>query len=403
MVSLPTNIDATYADSGSDASVKLHQQYHDTVHGLLNTGRGLPTTIQSKTATYTAVTGEFVLADVSGGAFTVTLPASPDLGALVAVEKTDTGANLVTVAAASTGTITYRGASAGTATIANASVWIFEADGVGANTWRVVATNAGSNGTNGTNGTNGNTVLNGSGAPSSGTGVNGDFYIDTTAESMYGPKAAGAWGSGTSLIGPAGASGSPSPLFGSSNAQWQSGENALLANTSAGGHSHATNLLVMSVPFIPVSNITIDKLQVFVLTGGSAGSVLRFGIYQVSSSSNPYAVALSSAYATKLYESAAGIASTTSSAAVTDTLATPLAVSAGTPICFAIVAQTASPTWYCTQLTGMGGSPYGTNGAANGVFVATSASAVSGALPATYTPSAFVTQWGNGINFHRSA
>jgi hypothetical protein len=56
-------------------------------------------------------------------------------------------------------------------------------------------------------GDNGLSLLNGSGAPSSGLGVNGDFYIDTTADAIYGPKTAGAWGSPTSLIGPTGASG----------------------------------------------------------------------------------------------------------------------------------------------------------------------------------------------------
>ena len=41
----------------------------------------------------------------------------------------------------------------------------------------------------------GNTVLNGSGVPSSGTGNNGDFYINLSATppTLYGPKAAGAW------------------------------------------------------------------------------------------------------------------------------------------------------------------------------------------------------------------
>jgi len=35
--------------------------------------------------------------------------------------------------------------------------------------------------------------------------MNGDFYINTTAWVLYGPKASGAWpGSGTSLVGPAG-------------------------------------------------------------------------------------------------------------------------------------------------------------------------------------------------------
>jgi len=65
----------------------------------------------------------------------------------------------------------------------------------------------GSGGT-GPAGADGKTVLNGSGAPSSGLGANGDFYIDTTADAIYGPKTAGAWGSGTSLVGPPGSTGS---------------------------------------------------------------------------------------------------------------------------------------------------------------------------------------------------
>lgn len=48
-----------------------------------------------------------------------------------------------------------------------------------------------------------NTVWNGTGAPSVGVGVNGDFYLDTSAYCMYGPKASGVWpGSCTSLVGP---------------------------------------------------------------------------------------------------------------------------------------------------------------------------------------------------------
>lgn len=48
------------------------------------------------------------------------------------------------------------------------------------------------------------TVRNGAGVPSSGTGADGDFYINLSVYDMYGPKAAGAWGTGTSLIGPNG-------------------------------------------------------------------------------------------------------------------------------------------------------------------------------------------------------
>jgi hypothetical protein len=53
----------------------------------------------------------------------------------------------------------------------------------------------------------GGVTLSGSGAPSSGTGVDGDLYLDTAATRLYGPKASGAWGSGVSLIGAAGADG----------------------------------------------------------------------------------------------------------------------------------------------------------------------------------------------------
>jgi hypothetical protein len=61
----------------------------------------------------------------------------------------------------------------------------------------------------GADGTDGNTVLNGTGAPPNTTGVDGDFYIDTTPHNIYGPKA-GTWPTpGTSLVGPQGIAGPP--------------------------------------------------------------------------------------------------------------------------------------------------------------------------------------------------
>lgn len=62
----------------------------------------------------------------------------------------------------------------------------------------------GSDGAAGADGADGRTVLSGPGTPSSGLGADGDFYIDTTVWDIYGPKTAGAWGAGTSLVGPAG-------------------------------------------------------------------------------------------------------------------------------------------------------------------------------------------------------
>ena len=76
----------------------------------------------------------------------------------------------------------------------------------------------GSNGTNGTNGTNGapgSVWYSGSGAPSSGLGINGDYYLDTASSFVYG-KSGGSWtylmtiaggggGGSGDVVGPAGA------------------------------------------------------------------------------------------------------------------------------------------------------------------------------------------------------
>ncbi|WP_243303801.1 collagen-like protein [Geothrix oryzisoli] len=60
-------------------------------------------------------------------------------------------------------------------------------------------------------GTAGKTVLHGIVPPTASQGVDGDFYLDTAASVLYGPKGAlitGAWPTpGTSLVGPAGATG----------------------------------------------------------------------------------------------------------------------------------------------------------------------------------------------------
>lgn len=62
----------------------------------------------------------------------------------------------------------------------------------------------------GADGVDGISWLSGTGAPASGLGDDGDFYLDTEASAYYGPKSGGAWGSPTSLIGPPGEGGSGS-------------------------------------------------------------------------------------------------------------------------------------------------------------------------------------------------
>jgi hypothetical protein len=64
--------------------------------------------------------------------------------------------------------------------------------------------------TSGNNGNAFNTVLNGNVNPSSNTGKDGDFYINTSNNSLYGPKSLGSWpSSGVQLTGPKGDAGSP--------------------------------------------------------------------------------------------------------------------------------------------------------------------------------------------------
>jgi hypothetical protein len=71
----------------------------------------------------------------------------------------------------------------------------------------------GAQGAAGTNGTNGNTIWNGSATPPpTNIGVNGDFYLNTATNCLYGPMVGGAWPSScTSLAGPAGPTGAQGP------------------------------------------------------------------------------------------------------------------------------------------------------------------------------------------------
>lgn len=65
----------------------------------------------------------------------------------------------------------------------------------------------GADGADGLDGVDGQSLLNGDGAPSGALGNDGDMYLDYTNYDIYGPKTAGAWGSGTSLLGTVGSDG----------------------------------------------------------------------------------------------------------------------------------------------------------------------------------------------------
>ena len=73
----------------------------------------------------------------------------------------------------------------------------------------------GTTGNNGTNGADGKTILNGVSNPTSLIGSNGDFYLNTTTKTIFGPKNSGSWPTaGISLIGPTGPQGPPGSASG---------------------------------------------------------------------------------------------------------------------------------------------------------------------------------------------
>jgi hypothetical protein len=65
----------------------------------------------------------------------------------------------------------------------------------------------GATGPSGQPGLNGKTILSGIVDPNSADGADGDFYLNTVTKIFFGPKSAGIWPSGFSIVGPAGPQG----------------------------------------------------------------------------------------------------------------------------------------------------------------------------------------------------
>uniref|UniRef100_UPI0040476401 hypothetical protein n=1 Tax=Algoriphagus sp. TaxID=1872435 RepID=UPI0040476401 len=101
---------------------------------------------------------------------------------------------------------------------------------------------SGATGATGAAGVDGKTVLNGTTNPTN-QGVDGDFYINTNSNTLFGPKASGTWPSGVSLIGPQGVTGSsgaagqqgPIGLTGPAGSQGIQGPSGATGATGAAG------------------------------------------------------------------------------------------------------------------------------------------------------------------------
>jgi hypothetical protein len=139
---------------------------------------GLPSSTVTKTADYTADSGDLVEADATSAGLTVTLPELPAVGVLVAVKKIDSTANTVTITASNSGTID------GDSSATTQTQWagaVFEH--VGSDAWRVAASmsTTGPTGPTGPTGATGATGPTGPIGPGGGSGLLAALQYNPTA------------------------------------------------------------------------------------------------------------------------------------------------------------------------------------------------------------------------------
>jgi len=121
----------------------------------------------------------------------------------------------------------------------------------------------GSTGATGVAGADGKSVLNGTSNPTT-QGVNGDFYINTSSNTLFGPKANGTWPAGVSLVGPQG----PAGVQGATGLTGQTGPAGATGPTGATGAQGATGLLTSgsaagNTPYWNGSSWVVNSSNIF--------------------------------------------------------------------------------------------------------------------------------------------
>ena len=101
---------------------------------------------------------------------------------------------------------------------------------------------SGPQGPSGPTGPSGNTILSGASDPTASDGVDGDYWLNTTTNYFFGPKASGSWPGGLSLVGPQGPQGStgPSGPQGPTGSQGPQGPQGAQGNTGPTGPTGPT-------------------------------------------------------------------------------------------------------------------------------------------------------------------
>ena len=150
-----------------------------------------------------------------------------------------------------------------------------------------------------------NTILYGTAAPTT-EGKNGDFYIRTTTNFIYGPKASGAWPSGTSLTGPTGATGATGATgsAGATGATGAAGPNTVTNSTT----TNITGVLFGNGTTV-VGSFTSTQLAASVTDETGTGALV-FGTGPTLSNANGTFVTISSPKqnANEVFGSGAGAA-----------------------------------------------------------------------------------------------
>ena len=205
---LTSNVDFEAQPCGLDNTCEVRVRVTDA--GALTAELAMSVTL---TNVNEAPTGLVVTGTPGGFNFAITAPAVPNMGTVQYYSyEVSVGGNWNSTLSLTTNTSVggLAGSTAYNVRVAAVVGGVVQEYAASSGTTTSVqgpAGTPGAPGADGAPGTDGRTVLSGAGVPGAGLGSNGDFYIDTTANRIYGPKAAGAWGAGVSLVGPTGAAG----------------------------------------------------------------------------------------------------------------------------------------------------------------------------------------------------
>lgn len=162
------------------------------------------------------------------------------------------------------------------------------------------------------------------------------------------------------------------------------------------------NVLLVSVPYYSgPTGITIDKLGCEVIEAAGTSGVTRLGVYKVVEQQNPFAWVAEAVWATLLLDATTVVATATGVKEVTP--GTALVIPKNTWFSLAGVDQGSATVAKRLSYAPLASTPLGLVGAKPAVPAAgLSMAAVTGALPASFTPGANV-EVECGVIFHRSA